>query len=110
MAGGTIIVIAGQESFPHRDYFRAHPCDIAAQDLFAASQWKGRQIVAAGGQGFNAVVIAADADHLFNALVVRGEFFVGQRPVDIDAVETVFAEVGGRVAQDYGVPMNGAAS
>lgn len=110
MACGAIIVVAGEESFPDRDYFCTHAGDVAAQNLFAATERKRRKIVAAGGEGFYTVVVAADADHLLDALVIGRELVVGERPIDVDAVEAVFAEVGGRVAEDDGVPVNGAAS
>ena len=56
------------------------------QNMLAATPGDGRQIMLAGRQDLQMVVVAANPDDLFDAIVVRFEFFVGQRPVFFHAL------------------------
>ncbi len=49
-------------------------------------QGMGRQIVLAGRQNLQMVIVAANPNDLFDAIVVRFDFLVGQRPVFLDAL------------------------
>ncbi len=55
------------------------------------------------------IIVAANTDDLFDAVVVGGYFFIGERPVFLDALQRPLFEISRSIAQGYGVPMQGSA-
>ena len=107
MAGGPIVIVPGEQGFADRDNARAHALDITLQNLLAAAQGQRRKVVLPGGQCIDPVVIAAHADHFLDAVIIRGDFLVAERPVRFDAVERALAEIRGGIAENDGVPVHG---
>jgi hypothetical protein len=58
-----------------------------------------------GGKNRNPVVLATHSDGALDAVVVWLELFIGERPVVFDPIHGMLPEVGRRVAQHHGVPM-----
>jgi hypothetical protein len=55
------------------------------------------------------IVVTANADYLFDAIVIGCNFLIGQRPVFLDALQGPLFKVSGSVAQGNRVPMQGSA-
>src|SRR5207237_1106244 len=56
------------------------------------------------------VVLAANANHLLDPLVVGRQFIVSQRPVFLDAVHGPSLEISLRASEHHGIPVHGPAT
>src|SRR5215472_14528523 len=86
MARGTVIVSAREQRFSYGDDRNPHGRDGALQNGLAAAERQRRQIMLSGGKDLQSVVVAADADHLLDAVVIRRDVVVGDGPIGFDAV------------------------
>ena len=80
------VINGSEDGFAHGDERDSHAVRSSVQDVFAAPPRKRGQIVFPCRHNLEPVVLAADADHLLNPLVVGFQFVVRQRPVFLDAV------------------------
>ena len=109
MARRPLIVRLGQDCLAHRNEGDAHRVCGPLHNVFAAAPRDGGQIILSRRQDFQMIVIPANPNDLFDAIVIGCEFLIAQRPVFFDAVQGPLFEISRGVAQSDGVPMHGSA-
>jgi hypothetical protein len=109
MARRPLIVRPGEDCLAHRNEGDAHRARGPLHNVFAAAPGDGGQIILARRQDFQMIVVAANPDDLFDAIVIGFEFLIAQRPVFLDALQRPLFEISRGVAQGNGVPMQGSA-
>src|SRR5262249_36514141 len=85
----------------------AHACAGPADNLFRAAELEGGKKVPVRNN-FQILPSSGYANHLLDVGIVRGQFFIAERPVLLDALKTSFAEVPSRESEAGSIPVNSA--
>ena len=104
VAGAASVVRPGQDGAANGHARDAEALGRAGQDHLRAAGPDRRQVIAAAGQRIRVVVAAGDADELLDAVVVRGDVRVADRPRDVPAVPLRAGEVEVRHPQADAAP------